>query len=80
MRRVRDEAHRFVITYHRTTRAKAMTGSCLDEIEGIGPMRKKLLLNHFGSVRAIMDADIQTLKRGPGLGGAAAKKIYEHFH
>lgn len=80
LRRVRDEAHRFVITYHRTTRAKAMTGSCLDEIEGIGPMRKKLLLNHFGSVRAIMDADIQTLKRVPGLGGAAAKKIYEHFH
>ena len=80
LRRVRDEAHRFVITYHRTTRAKAMTGSCLDEIEGIGPTRKKLLLNHFGSVRAIMDADIQTLKRVPGLGAAAAKKIYEHFH
>jgi excinuclease ABC subunit C len=80
LRRVRDEAHHFVITYHRTTRAKAMTGSCLDEIEGIGPTRKKLLLNHFGSVRAIMDADIQTLKRVPGLGGAAAKKIYEHFH
>lgn len=80
LRRVRDEAHRFVITYHRTTRAKAMTGSCLDEIEGIGPMRKKLLLNHFGSVRAIMDADIQTLKRVPGLGDTAAKKIYEHFH
>lgn len=80
LRRVRDEAHRFVITYHRTTRAKAMTGSCLDEIEGIGPMRKKLLLNHFGSVRAIMDADIQTLKRVPGLGNTAAKKIYEHFH
>ncbi|MBP5485510.1 MAG: excinuclease ABC subunit UvrC [Alphaproteobacteria bacterium] len=80
LRRVRDEAHRFVITYHRTTRAKAMTGSCLDEIEGIGPMRKKLLLNHFGSVRAIMDADIKTLKCVPGLGNAAAKKIYEHFH
>jgi len=80
LRRVRDEAHRFVITYHRTTRAKAMTGSCLDEIDGIGHTRKKLLLHHFGSVRAIMDADIQTLKCVPGLGDSAAKKIYNHFH
>ena len=80
LRRVRDEAHRFVITYHRTTRAKSMTGSCLDEIEGIGPTRKKLLLHHFGSVRAIMDADITALMRVHGLGAAAAKKIYKHFH
>lgn len=80
LRRVRDEAHRFVITYHRTTRAKAMTGSCLDEIEGIGPTRKKLLLQHFGSVRAIMDADISALTKVPGLGQSAARKIYTHFH
>ena len=80
LRRVRDEAHRFVITYHRTTRAKSMTGSCLDEIEGIGPTRKKLLLNHFGSVRAIMDADIGALTRVHGLGKSAAEKIYKHFH
>ena len=80
LRRVRDEAHRFVITYHRTTRAKSMTGSCLDEIEGIGPTRKKLLLQHFGSVRAIMDADVTALTKVPGLGQAAAKKIYAHFH
>lgn len=80
LRRVRDEAHRFVITYHRTTRAKAMTGSCLDEIEGIGPTRKKLLLNHFGSVRAIMEADVNALVHVPGLGKSAAEKIYAHFH
>ena len=80
LRRVRDEAHRFVITYHRTTRAKSMTGSCLDEIEGIGPTRKKLLLNHFGSVRGIIDADITALTRVPGLGKSAAEKIYKHFH
>jgi len=80
LRRVRDEAHRFVITYHRTTRAKSMTGSCLDEIDGIGPTRKKILLNHFGSVRAIMDADINALMRVPGLGKSAAQKIYNHFH
>ena len=80
LRRVRDEAHRFVITYHRTRRAKAMTGSCLDEIDGIGPSRKKLLLNHFGSVRGVMDADMSALLRVPGLGKSAAKKIYEHVH
>lgn len=80
LRHVRDEAHRFVITYHRTTRAKSMTGSCLDEIEGIGPTRKKMLLNHFGSVRAIMDADITALRCVPGLGKSAAEKIYNHFH
>lgn len=80
LRRVRDEAHHFVITYHRTTRAKSMTGSCLDEIEGIGAVRKKLLLNHFGSVRGIMDADMAALLRVPGLGKSAAEKIYNHFH
>ena len=80
LRRVRDEAHRFVITYHRTRRAKTMTGSCLDEIEGIGPSRKKLLLNHFGSVRGVMDADMPALLHVPGLGKSAAKKIYDHFH
>ncbi|MBQ6736038.1 MAG: excinuclease ABC subunit UvrC [Alphaproteobacteria bacterium] len=80
LRHVRDEAHRFVITYHRTRRAKTMTGSCLDEIDGIGPSRKKLLLNHFGSVRGIIDADMPALLRVPGLGKSAAKKIYDHFH
>ena len=80
LRTVRDEAHRFVITYHRTTRAKKMTASVLDEIDGIGPKRKHLLLTHFGSVRAIMDADINALKRVPELGDAAAKKIHDYFH
>ena len=80
LRAVRDEAHRFVITYHRTTRAKKMTASVLDEIDGIGPKRKHLLLTHFGSVRAIMDADINALRRVPELGDAAAKKIYAYFH
>ena len=80
LRTVRDEAHRFVITYHRNTRAKQMTASVLDEIDGIGPNRKRMLLQHFGSVRAIMDADINALKHVPGLGISAAKKIYAHFH
>ena len=80
LRAVRDEAHRFVITYHRNTRAKQMTASVLDEIDGIGPTRKRTLLQHFGNVRAIIDADINALKRVPGLGESAAKKIYAHFH
>ena len=80
LRAVRDEAHRFVITYHRTTRAKKMTASVLDEIDGIGPKRKHLLLTHFGSIRAIMDADITALRHVPELGDVAAKKIYAYFH
>lgn len=80
LRAVRDEAHRFVITYHRAVRAKQMTASVLDEIDGIGPTRKRALLNHYGSVRGIMDADLQSLIRVPGLGKAAAEKIYAYFH
>lgn len=80
LRAVRDEAHRFVITYHRETRAKKMTASVLDEIDGIGPARKHALIQHFGSVRGIMDATLSQLERVPTLGTAAAKKIYAHFH
>lgn len=80
LRAVRDEAHRFVITYHRTVRSKTVTASVLDEIEGIGPTRKKALLTHFGSARAVADADLAALLKVPGLGNSAAKKIYAHFH
>lgn len=80
LRAVRDEAHRFVITFHRTLRAKTLTTSVLDEIDGIGPTRKKALLNHFGSVKAITDASLEALLHVPGLGKSAAKKIYAHFH
>ncbi len=80
LRAVRDEAHRFVITFHRTVRAKTVTGSVLDEIDGIGPARKRAVLRHFGSVRAIADADLAALMRTPGLGKNAAEKIYAYFH
>ena len=80
LRAVRDEAHRFVITYHRAVRAKQLTASCLDEIEGIGPVRKKQLLQHYGSIKSIMDADLKSLILVPGLGKAAAEKIYKYFH
>ncbi len=80
LRTVRDEAHRFVITYHRTLRAKQMTASVLDEIDGIGPARKRALLQHFGTPRAIIDADLNALRHVPGLGDNIAEKIYAHFH
>ncbi len=80
LRLVRDEAHRFAISYHRALRAKKMTASVLDEIEGIGAARKRALLNHFGSPRAVMDADLKSLTAVPGLGKSAASKIYSHFH
>jgi len=80
LRTVRDEAHRFVITYHRSVRAKQLTASVLDSIEGIGPKRKKQLLQHYGSVHAIMDADLKSLLKVPGFGKSAAEKIYAYFH
>jgi excinuclease ABC subunit C len=80
LRTVRDEAHRFVITYHRTIRVKQLTASVLDSIEGIGPKRKKQLLQHYGTVRAIMDADLKSLEKVPGFGKSAAEKIYAYFH
>ena len=80
LRTVRDEAHRFVITYHRSVRAKQLTASVLDTIEGIGPKRKKQLLQYFGSVHAIMDADLKALMRVPALGKSAAEKTYAYFH
>jgi excinuclease ABC subunit C len=58
MQRVRDEAHRFAITYHRNLRGKAATHSVLDSIPGIGPKRKRALLRKFGSVRGIRDASV----------------------
>jgi excinuclease ABC subunit C len=80
LRSVRDEAHRFAISFHRAVRARQMTASVLDEIDGIGPARKRALLNHFGGAREIMDATLNDLDKVPGLGRAAAKKIYGYFH
>lgn len=80
LRAVRDEAHRFAITFHRAIRDKKMVASRLDEIEGIGPARKRAVLHHFGSVRAIADADLAALLKVPSLGKSAAEKIYSYFH
>ena len=80
LQRLRDEAHRFAIGSHRQKREKAMGRSELDEIVGIGRARRKALLHHFGSVRAITRAGLADLESVTGVNRAVAKKIYDHFH
>jgi excinuclease ABC subunit C len=80
IQRLRDEAHRFAIGSHRARRKKAMGISPLDEIEGIGPMRKKALLQSFGSAKAVSRASASDLAAVEGVSGALAQAIYDHFH
>jgi excinuclease ABC subunit C len=80
LQRLRDEAHRFAITSHRTRRAKAVGRSALDRVPGVGGKRKKALLSHFGSVRAIETAGLLDLERVPGINKAVAKAVYDAFH
>jgi excinuclease ABC subunit C len=80
LQRLRDEAHRFAIGTHRAKRAKSMTSSPLDEIDGIGPARKRALLNHFGSGRAVTRAGLSDLESVKGVSKELARKIFEHFH
>ena len=80
MQRLRDEAHRFAITTHRAKRAKGIRKSLLDQIEGIGSMRKRALLNHFGSARAVESASFDEIKSVEGVEEKVAKKIYNFFH
>ena len=80
LQRLRDEAHRFAITAHRAKRSKAIGQSLLDEVAGIGGVRKKALLRHFGSAKDVAAAGLQDLATVPGINAATAKKIYEHFH
>jgi excinuclease ABC subunit C len=80
LQRLRDEAHRFAIGTHRAKRTKALGRSPLDEIAGIGARRKKALLHHFGSARAVARAGLADLEKVEGISHTVAKKIYEHFH
>ncbi len=80
LQRLRDEAHRFAIGTHRAKRAQTLASSPLDEIEGIGPTRKRALLNHFGSGRAVTHAGLSDLESVKGISRAMARKIYDHFH
>jgi excinuclease ABC subunit C len=80
MQRLRDEAHRFAITTHRAKRAKGIKKSLLDQIEGVGSTRKRALLNHFGSARAVESASFDEIKTVEGVEEKVAKKIYNFFH
>jgi excinuclease ABC subunit C len=78
--RIRDEAHRFANTYHQNRRSKALIRSALDDVPGIGTTRKKQLLRHFGSLKAIKDATETELAAAPGMTRAAAASLFAFFH
>ena len=80
LQRLRDEAHRFAISAHRAKRKKGISKSLLDQINGIGSIRKRALLNHFGSARAVESASFEEIKSVEGVEEKVAKKIYNFFH
>ena len=80
VQRLRDEAHRFAIGTHRAKRSKALGANPLDEIGGIGPTRKRALLKHFGSAKAVSRAGVEDLKTVDGISAEMAQKIYDFFH
>ncbi|MBU8539716.1 excinuclease ABC subunit UvrC [Falsiroseomonas tokyonensis] len=80
LQRLRDEAHRFAITTHRSGRSKALVRSELDDVPGVGAALKRKLLNHFGSARGVRNAALADLENAPGIGPAVARRIHGHFH
>ncbi|HRX71807.1 MAG: excinuclease ABC subunit UvrC [Gammaproteobacteria bacterium] len=80
VQQIRDEAHRFAVTGHRQRRAKARTGSALDDISGIGPRRRQALLRQFGGVKQMTQAGIEDLSRVEGISAELAQRIYDAFH
>ena len=80
LQRLRDESHRFAISAHRAKRKKGISKSLLDQIDGIGSVRKRALLNHFGSARAVESASLDEIKSVNGVEEKVAKKIYNYFH
>jgi excinuclease ABC subunit C len=80
VQRLRDEAHRFAIGTHRAKRAKAMGANPLDEVPGVGAARKRALLAHFGSAKAVSRANLADLTAVEGVSAALAQRIYDFFH
>ncbi|MFD1036553.1 excinuclease ABC subunit UvrC [Sphingomonas hankookensis] len=80
LQRLRDEVHRFVIGAHRDKRSKAIGASPLDDVPGVGPARKKALLMHFGTARAVRNASLEDLQKAPGVSKAMAQGVYDFFH
>ena len=79
LRRLRDEAHRFALTFHRKIRDKRMNGSTLDEIPGIGPRRRRLLLRNFGSIEGMRRATVEELAAVPTMTKSLAQKVFEYL-
>ncbi|MDQ4054487.1 MAG: helix-hairpin-helix domain-containing protein, partial [Actinomycetota bacterium] len=80
LQRVRDEAHRFAITHHRSRRSKTMVESVLDDVPGLGEVRRKTLMKHFGSLKKLREAGVEEIATVPGIGpqtAAAIKKAVE---
>jgi excinuclease ABC subunit C len=80
LQRVRDEAHRFAITHHRIRRDRAMTESIMDDLPGVGPARKRALLQHFGSPEAVLGASREQLEAVPGVPPKVARDLYAHLN
>ena len=80
VQRLRDEAHRFAIGAHRQKRSKAVGATPLDDVPGVGATRKRALLSHFGSAKAVARADLSDLKAVEGISDAMAETIYDFFH
>jgi excinuclease ABC subunit C len=80
LQRIRDEAHRFANSYHRKVRGRAMTQSVLDDLPGIGPARKKQILDHFGTPDAFLNASLEDLEAVPGLPGRVAREVHARVH
>ena len=80
MTQLRDEAHRFAITFHRQQRKKSTLRSALDDIPGIGAARRKALLKHFGSVTAIKEATREQLETAPGVPSRVAQTVWDWLH
>ena len=80
LQRVRDEAHRFANTYHRKLRTTEMTRSVLDDLPGVGPTRKKKILDHFGTPDAFLNASLEELEAVPGLPGRVAREVHARVH
>jgi len=79
LERLRNEAHRFAITHHRKRRGKKVLASALEEIPGVGPTRRRVLLKHFGSLKKIKEASFEELRAAPGIPEAVARGVYESF-
>ena len=80
LQRVRDEAHRFGITFHRSLRAKSMVQSALEQLPQVGPARRRALFAHFGTVSAMEKATLEEICAVPGMNRPAAQALYAHVH